>query len=52
MSKPAEPIYKRSELSTIIQAPEDERLEYLAVLLLELIDEELQESEADECIQS
>lgn len=52
MSKPTEPIHKTSMLTTIIHAPEDERLEYLAMLLLDLIDEELQESGMGTCTQS
>jgi hypothetical protein len=36
----------------ITQAGEVERLEYLAALLLEIAEEELQESEAAQCSQS
>lgn len=52
MSRPSDPINNTDKLSTIIQAQEDERLEYLAMLLLDIIDEELQEIGVDACIQN
>lgn len=52
MSKTTEPIHRTNKLPTIIQAHENERLEYLAVLLLEIIDEELHGYEVDICTQS
>jgi len=52
MSRPANPINNTDKLSTVIQAQEDERLEYLAVLLLDIIDEELQEIGVDTCTQN
>lgn len=52
MSRTTEPIRRTNRLPTIIQAHEDERLEYLAVLLLEIIDEELHGYEVGTCTQS
>lgn len=52
MSKPTEPINNTNKLPAIVQTDENERLEYLAALLLEIIDDELRESGIDICIQS
>lgn len=50
MSKPQEQISTINKLPTIIGTPEDERMEYLAMLLLEMMDEELLASGVDPCI--
>ena len=49
MSRPLTSINNTDKHSAIIQAQENERLEYLAVLLLDIIDEELQEIGVDAC---
>ena len=52
MSRPSTSINNIDKHPIIIQAQEDERLEYLAVLLLDIIDEELQEIGVDACTQN
>jgi hypothetical protein len=41
-----------SKLPEIVQADEKERLEYIAALLLEIIDEEINSNEAKPCSQT
>ncbi|MBL8121317.1 hypothetical protein JNM87_01020 [Candidatus Saccharibacteria bacterium] len=49
MNKPIGSKNNLAPLPAIIQADENERLEYLAALLLEIVDEELRESGVDAC---
>lgn len=52
MSRPIGSKNEVTSLPAIIETDETERLEYLAALLIELLDEELQENEAEPCIQT
>lgn len=52
MSKPTITKDKKTQRPAITMAEEAERLEYLAMLLLEILDEELQESDVEPCIQN